>query len=156
MTRYQQLIVKYLEAEYKMPAAKVIRWLRKRNRYSDIADLIGCSRMTLRAICRELGIDDSDTVVIINRPSSFPHATEFFKTFKNVEEAVVECRDPERLALSVKDTTKKLGISRATICRHTPEYLKYTYNFSGAGLDRKRESASQNIPSTDHPWRQSK
>ena len=56
LTRYQALIVKYLEAKYHLDAAAVIRHLHKKARYSDIAELIGCSRMTLLTICKELEI----------------------------------------------------------------------------------------------------
>ena len=149
LTRYQNLIVKYLEAEYKMSADKVIQMLHKRNRFSDIAETIGCSRMTLRAVCKGLGIDDSDTKVIIHRVPSFLNATDFFRKFKNVEDAVVECRD--KLRLSVEETAEKLGIGRSSVVRHTPEYLKYTFNFSKKGLDKKRISGT--APSADHPWR---
>lgn len=145
LTRYQQMIIRYLEAEYKMSADKVIRWLHKRNRYSDIAKLIGCSENTLFTICKKLGIDESPTRT--SYTPTYLNATEFFKQFKNVEDAIVECRD--RLGLSVEDTVKKLGIGRSTVVRYTPDYLKYTFNHS---KDKKERSAG--LPSADHPWRQ--
>lgn len=146
MSTYQEMIVRYLEAEYNMPADKVIRWLHKRNRYSDIAETIGCSPKTLLAICKELGIDDEPPTRISYTPT-YVNATDFLKRFDSVEDAVVECRDPDRLGLSVKDTASKLGIGCSTVIRHTPDYLKYTTFVSS----RIRSNRS---PPPDHPWRQ--
>lgn len=153
LTRYQRLLVRVIEADCNLPFEKAIAWLRKRNRYSDIAETYGCCRNTLHEICRAYGYDDSHTKVIVDRPLRFMNATEFFLQFNTAEDAIVECRDPDRLGLSVVDTAKKMGVSVQTVTKYTPEYLKYTYNFSKEGLERIREASSSNSPPYDHPWR---
>lgn len=147
LTSYQDKIVKWLEAEYRLPFDKVVQLMRKRgNRCSDMAEFVGCSRSTFRLICKEYGIDFSHTKMIVNRPSTFPNATDFFRRFDTVEDAVVECRD--RLELSVEDTAEKLGIGRSTVVRYTPEYLKWTFNKS-----KKKKRKSSPAPPSSHPWR---
>ena len=152
LTRYQQLLVKYIEAEYRLPFERAISVMRKSgNRYSDLCETFGCGRMTLREICKAHGWDDSHTKVIVGRPSVFPKATDFMKSFDSLEDAVVECRDPDKLALTVEEAAEKLGVSCSSVRKYTPEYLKYTQNLSKSGLQKKRESAG--VPSENHPWR---
>lgn len=127
LTRYQSLIVKYLEAEYGYPICEVLQYFRDMPlRFKDVAEMIGCSRPTLRAICKVVGFDDK-SVVILNRLGYLPNATDFLKSFDTVEDAVIYCR--RTLELTGKETNEKLGISDKTRVRHTPNWLKYTFNF---------------------------
>ena len=147
LTRYQSLIVKYLEAEYGHPICEVLQYFRDMPlRFEDIAGMAGCSDNTLRKICKGVGFN-SDSPVVLPREGGIrsPNATTFLKSFSTIEEAVIHCR--HELKLTVRETIKKLGISQSTVARNTPDWLKYTFNFTGK---RKRRDYS---PIEEHPWK---
>lgn len=149
LTKYQSLIVKYFEAEYGRPICEVLQYFRDMPlRFEDIAELAGCSDNTLRKICKCVGFNNEGPVILLREGIHSPNATDFLKSFTTIEDAVIHCR--HKLKLTVKGTVKKLGISRSTIARNTPDWLKYTFNFTGK---RKRRDYS---PSEEHPWKKFK
>jgi len=146
LTRYQALIVKYLEAEYGYSICEVLEHFRDMPlRFEDIAEIAGCSSNTLRKICEAVEFNDNIVAVVDKKKVHYPNATDLFKEFATTEAAVIHCRD--KLGLTVEETQEKLGISKTTIWRHTPDWLKYTFNFK---KERKQKSR---IPASDHPWR---
>ena len=158
LTHYQSLIVKYFEAEYGYPICEVLRYFRDMpRRFEDIATQAGCSRQTLRSICEAVGFEGLGTWVVVDkRRGHCPNATDFLRSFDTIEDAVIHCRN--ELKLPIKETKKKLGISKATICRHTPDWSKYTFYLSKEGLEAKRRGVkkTQAYNRENHPWQSGK
>lgn len=129
LTRYQSLVVKYLEAEYGRPICEVLQYFRDMPlRFEDIAALASCSPKTLQRICKAVGFNDDAVVVLDKKRAYYPNATDLFKKFSTAEDAVVYCRDAQ--GLTIEETQKRLGIGRTTIWRHTPAWLKHLRNYS--------------------------
>ena len=86
LTRYQSLIVKYLEAEYGYPICEVLQYFRDMPlRFEDIAEVAGCSRQTLRSICEKVGFEGLRTWVTVDKKLSHcPDATNFLKSFEKI------------------------------------------------------------------------
>ena len=145
LTRYQSLIVKYLEAEYGHPICEVLRYFRDMPlRFEDIARLADCSPKTLQRICETVGYNDNVVVIVDKKKAHYPNGTNFLKSFETTEDAVIHCRHD--LKLTIEETQEKLGISKTTIWRNTPEGLKFLCNSNRERLVTKRS------PSDDHPW----
>lgn len=139
--RRRRLIEK-IELEYDYPTKDQLEWFRKYPlRYKDIAAILGCSRMTLRRLFRELDCDGGDKEkVIFDRPN-----------LSTIADDIDRCRRVRKM--TVEQTAKALNVSRSTVVKYTPDWLKGTQNLSAQGLEAKQLGAYKtNAKRASHPW----
>lgn len=89
--------------------------------------------------------------MIYGRKSVFPNATDLFKKFDNPEDAVIGCRDKQKL--TVWETAKILGISESSVVKYTPSWLQFVYNVSEDGHRTQQETGKNSGKfRINHPW----
>lgn len=140
--RLTRQIIRDIEKEYGYPAKKTIVWFRQRPlRWNDIAVIFGCSRMTLRKICRLVGIENDGHKVL-------------FRDVDRVQliEDIIDCRHVKKM--TVWEVAQELSISQSTVKKYTPEWLRGIQHLSQRGLEKKRKVIKQLHVANrkSHPW----